>query len=131
MAVCRNTTDFAFCRAAVYSDPRAPSTDRYELIDVIFRLAYRNASDTRGYLAGEVKSGAGELKKCLADYDKAVAILEGMLNDLNSESYYDLDSRSLDIQRRVSDCAKGLRIGIRNQNMLKFAYMCYAVSKLF
>ncbi|XP_047944542.1 cell wall / vacuolar inhibitor of fructosidase 2-like [Salvia hispanica] len=134
VAVCRNTTDFAFCRAAVYSDPRAPGADRYELIDIIFRLAYRNASDTRGYIAGKVKSGAGELKKCLGDYDKAVAILEGMLNDLNSESYFDLDSRSLDIQSRVIDCGKGLRIGViarRNQNMLKFANMCYAVSKLF
>ncbi|KAL1556285.1 cell wall / vacuolar inhibitor of fructosidase 2-like [Salvia divinorum] len=135
IVVCRNTTDFAFCRAAVYSDPLTPGADRYELVDIIFRLTFRNASDTRGYIAGEVKSGAGDLKKCLADYDEAVAILERVLNDLNSESYYDLDSRSLDIQRRVSDCGKGLRLGFglaqRNQNMLKFANMCYVVSKLF
>ncbi|XP_057765185.1 cell wall / vacuolar inhibitor of fructosidase 2-like [Salvia miltiorrhiza] len=135
IAVCRSTRDFAFCRAAVYSDPRAPGADRYELIDIIFREAYRNASDTRGYIAGEIKSGANSLRKCLADYDKAVEILEGVLNDLNSESYYDLDSRSLDVQRRVSDCVKGLRgrspLTQRNRNMLKFANMCYAVSKLF
>lgn len=138
IAVCRSTTDFAFCRAALYSDPRAPGADRYELIDIIFREAYRNASDTRGYIAGEIKSGGGganSLKKCLADYEKAVEILEGMLNDLNSESYYDLDSRSLDVERSARDCRKGLRgrspLTQRTQNMLKFANMCYAVSKLF
>lgn len=134
--VCRKTIDFEFCRAAVYSDSHASGADRYELIDIIFRLAYRAASDTRDFIAGQVKSGGGAgLHRCLDDYNRAVQTLGQVLNDLNSESYYDLDSRSLEVQNEVNDCDKGAKgrsaVTQRNQNMLKYASMCYAVSKLF
>lgn len=137
--VCKNTTDFAFCRAAIYSDHRAPNADRYELIDIAFRKAFLNASDTRDYIASKIKSGGGgksdNLKKCLGNYKKAVQILAEMLDDLNSETYYELDVRSLDVERSVRACKKGLHgpspITKRNDNMLKLANICYVVSKLF
>ncbi|KAH6777195.1 hypothetical protein C2S52_007371 [Perilla frutescens var. hirtella] len=134
--VCKKTRDFAFCRAAIYSDPHAPGADRYMLIDIVLRQAYRNATDTRDYIAAAIKSGGG-LKTCLTNYDKSVETLEGMLNDLNSESYYDLDTRSLEVERSASNCGKALRgrsplpLAKRNQNMLKLAHICYLVSKLF
>lgn len=140
--VCKNTTDFTFCHDAVYSDSHAPGADRYQLVDIIFRQAYLNATDTRDYIAGEIKlGGGGGLEKCLANYNGSVKVLESMLGDLNSESYYELDIRSLEVERRVRACIKGLRLrgrsplalalAERNQIILKFANMCYAVSMLF
>lgn len=137
--VCKNTTDFTFCHDAVYSDPHTPGADRYQLIDTIFRQAYLNASDTRKYIGEEIKLGGGGLEKCLANYNGSVKVLESMLNDLNSESYYELDIRSLEVERNVRACIKGLRLrgrsplalAQRNQIMLKFANMCYVVSLLF
>ncbi|PIM98839.1 hypothetical protein CDL12_28677 [Handroanthus impetiginosus] len=68
--VCRNTTDFVFCRNAIYSDRRAPDADRVVLAYIAFGLAYSNASDTRNYIASRIKSGGGNsgelsrLKNC-------------------------------------------------------------------
>lgn len=139
--VCKNTTDFAFCRAAVYSDSHTRGADQYELVDVIFRLAYPNATDTRDYIAAEIKSGgSGGLEKCLANYKTSIEILGNMLNDVNSETYDDLASQSMDVERSVRSCRGGEGLQLqgrwgqlakRNQNMLKLANMCYVISKLF
>ncbi|KAL0283573.1 UNVERIFIED_CONTAM: hypothetical protein Sangu_2882000 [Sesamum angustifolium] len=79
--VCRNTTSFAFCHDAIYSDPRAPDADRYVLSYIAFGKAYSNATDTRDYITSKIKSGGGKpetlrgLKKCLGYYEEAVRIL--------------------------------------------------------
>lgn len=136
--VCKNTTDFNFCRSAVYSDPRAATADRYELIDIVYRKAYLNATDTRDYIASKVKSGGTEsesLKKCLRDYNKAIQKLKEMLGNLNDESYYQLDVYSLDVEKSVRNCRnvlqKGSIIWGKDENMMKLANICYVVSKLF
>lgn len=134
--VCKNTTDFGFCRSAVYSDPRAATADRYDLIDIVYRKAWSNATDTKNYIASHMKSGSEiSLKKCADNYNEAIQKLTEMLGNLNSESYYELDIMSLDVERSVQNCKKVLQrssiIYWRNENMLKLANICYVVSKLF
>lgn len=99
---------------------------------MIVRLACLNATDTRNYVAAEIKSGGGGLEKCAANYEKSNEILSNMLNDLNSEKYDDLAWQSMDVER---SCGKGLQmqgrwgqLGRRNQNMLKLTniyVLCY------
>lgn len=136
--VCKNTTDFNFCRSAVYSDPRAATADRYTLMDIVSRKVYLTATQTRDYVASNVKSGAeseSSLKKCVGDYNKAIQKLEEMLGNLNDDSYYNLHVMSLEVEGHVYNCRNVLHktstIWGSNESLLKLANICYVVSKLF
>ncbi|KAK4439501.1 hypothetical protein Salat_0285000 [Sesamum alatum] len=139
--VCRNTTNFAFCRDAIYSDPRAPDADRYVLSYIAFGKAYSNATDTRDYIAYKIKSGGGKpeilrgLKKCLGHYEEAVRILAEMLGNLDSETFSGLDKLSVEVEGLPRACEKrfGGRspITTRNDNLIKLANICYVVAKLY
>ncbi|KAL8461753.1 hypothetical protein ACS0TY_032200 [Phlomoides rotata] len=137
--VCKQTKDFDFCHAWIYSEPNAATADRYELVDIVIRKAYSNASDTKDYIASHMKSAVGNesesLKKCVGDYNKAIQSLSQLLNDLNSETYDTIDDLSLDVEGSVRDCEQVSQnssiIYERNEEMLKLANICYVVSKLF
>ncbi|KAI3456618.1 hypothetical protein Pfo_013281 [Paulownia fortunei] len=143
--VCRNTTNFAFCRDTIYSDPRAPDADRYVLAYIAFGKAYSNATHTRNYIVSKIKSieaaGGGKsgilkgLKNCLGYYNEAFRTLSEMLGDLDSESFYELDKLSLDVEGCPRACEKGFHgrspITKRNDDLIKLANICYVVSKLY
>ncbi|KAK6149595.1 hypothetical protein DH2020_017120 [Rehmannia glutinosa] len=141
--VCKNTTDFNFCRQSIYSDPRAPTADRVVLASITFTNAYFNATDTRDYIASQIKliGGGGNpdiikgLKSCLGNYNEAVRAINEVLGDLNDESYYDFDKLSLDAEKNLRACENGFHgrspITQRNVVAIKLANICYVVSKLF
>ncbi|KAL7130520.1 hypothetical protein ABFS83_13G139600 [Erythranthe nasuta] len=57
--VCKNTTDFNFCRGVVFPDPRAADADRVDLAYIIFNLTYINSTSTQEYIEREIKSIGG------------------------------------------------------------------------
>ncbi|GFQ02762.1 cell wall / vacuolar inhibitor of fructosidase 2 [Phtheirospermum japonicum] len=142
--VCKNTTDFNFCRQSIYSDPRAATADRVILAYISFTNAYLNATYTRDYIASLIKSaGVGEnhddvvrgLKSCLGNYDEVVRAISEVLRDLDDETYYEFDKLSLDAENNSRACERALHgrspITQRNVISIKLANICYVVSKLF
>ncbi|XP_051125532.1 uncharacterized protein LOC127247631 [Andrographis paniculata] len=117
--VCRNTTDFSFCQDAIYADPRAPGANRVVLAYIAFGKAYANGTDTRAYIASRLTSGGANesegvltgMKNCLTKYDEAVQTLAQILGDLDSETYYELDKRSLEVGRFPAACEEGFKVG--------------------
>ncbi|KAL2475799.1 Cell wall/vacuolar inhibitor of fructosidase 2 [Abeliophyllum distichum] len=141
--VCKNTTNFSFCQASVYSDPRAPVADRYVLSYIAFGLAYKNATNTSDYIdftLKSIKEGAKPeiieaLQKCQGDYKEAIRALSEALNNLDSETFYGLDKLSLDVENSARSCEAGFQghspISEKNQNLINLSNICYVVSKLF
>ncbi|KAL7088419.1 hypothetical protein ACP275_13G126100 [Erythranthe tilingii] len=153
--VCKNTTDFNFCREVVFPDPRAAAADRVDLAYIIFNLTYINSTSTQEYIDREIKSietsGGGNsgdggavllegLKKCRGYYKEATrTLLYDMLGDLDSDSYSWFDQASLKVEEQASACELGLRLSRggspamtkRNGDLVKLADICYAVSLLF
>ncbi|EYU27623.1 hypothetical protein ABFS82_13G140300 [Erythranthe guttata] len=145
--VCKNTTDFDFCRGVVFPDPRAAAADRVDLAYIIFNLTYINSTSTQEYIEREIKSiGGGDaallegLKKCRDYYKEATrTLLYDMLGDLDSDSYSGFDKASLRVKEQATACVLGLRhsgggspaMRKRNGVLVKLADVCYAVSLLF
>ncbi|KAG8385926.1 hypothetical protein BUALT_Bualt03G0096000 [Buddleja alternifolia] len=142
--VCKNTTDFNFCRDTIYSDPHGPDADRVFLAYILVRKIYRNASDTKTYIESEIKSiEAGRenrdllkgMKKCVGKYKDVNQTLIGLLSDLDSESYYEFDKRALELDASVRACEKGFNgrspITRRSNDMIKLANIFYVISLLF
>ncbi|XP_022843074.1 cell wall / vacuolar inhibitor of fructosidase 2-like [Olea europaea var. sylvestris] len=141
--VCKNTTNFSFCQAAVYSDPRAPKADRYLLSYVVFELAYRNATNTSNYIDILLKSMNGHadpeimeaMKKCQGDYMEAIKTLSEALTDLDSETFDGLVELATDVENSAHDCEAGFNgkspISEKNQNLIQLSNICYVVSELY
>ncbi|KAK6149594.1 hypothetical protein DH2020_017119 [Rehmannia glutinosa] len=104
--ICKNTTDFNFCRQIIYSDPRAPTADRV-------------AVDT------EILKG---LQNCLTDYNEAIDTMAQVLRDLLRNKNHDFDKASLKAQSRVSACEKGFNgrspITKGNVDLIKLTNIC-------
>ncbi|GER33834.1 plant invertase/pectin methylesterase inhibitor, partial [Striga asiatica] len=138
--VCRNTTDFDFCRRSIYSDPHAPTADRAFLAVIIFTNAFLNATDTRDHIAARVKSGgrggggggdsgvARGLRSCLRHYDEAIRAVSEVLGDLNDDTFYDFDKLSLEAESNARACESGFHgrspITPRNEIFIKLAEIC-------
>ncbi|KAL0300920.1 UNVERIFIED_CONTAM: hypothetical protein Sradi_6368800 [Sesamum radiatum] len=141
--ICRNTTSYAFCQEAMYSDPRAVAADRYVLAYIAYRQAYLNATDTADYIASELKSmGSGGvsgsltgLRKCLGYYQEAIRRLAEMLGNLDSETFYGLDELSIDVENSVRGCEASVGrpspLSKRNDDLAKLSSICLVVSKLY
>ncbi|CAI9756701.1 unnamed protein product [Fraxinus pennsylvanica] len=141
--VCKNTTNFSFCKAAVYSDPRAPKADRYLLSYIVFGLAYKNATNTRDYIDISLKNMEGHakpeimeaMKKCQGDYKEALQAISEATSDLDSETFDGLDKLAIDVDNLARDCEAGFNgkslISEKNQDLIKLSNICYVVSKLY
>ncbi|CAI9784004.1 unnamed protein product [Fraxinus pennsylvanica] len=141
--VCKNTTNFSFCQAAVYSDTRAPKADRYLLSYIVFGLAYKNATNTSDYIDISLESMEGHAKddiieamqKCQGDYKEAIQALSEALNDLDSETFEGLDKLALDVENSARDCEAGFNgnspISEKNRNLIQLSNICSVVSELF
>ncbi|KAL7148173.1 hypothetical protein ABFS83_06G160300 [Erythranthe nasuta] len=144
--VCKNTTNPNFCRAVVFSDPRAAEADRVVLAYIVFGQTYVNTTSTQTYIASKIKSieasGGGEsgelkgLRKCRAYYEEANrTLIHDMLQNLDSESYYGFDKASVNVEGQARACRKDLGgaspMTKRNDDLIELAKICYAVSLLF
>ncbi|KAK6154577.1 hypothetical protein DH2020_008825 [Rehmannia glutinosa] len=142
--ICRNTTNYAFCRDVIFSDPHAAGADRDFLAYLIFRQAYLNATGTRDYIKSELKPDESDrspdtfpgLRKCLGYYKMAVQRLAEMLGDMDSDTFSGLDKLSLDVEGRARACraSVGTRwagLSKRNEDLIKLSNMCLVVSKLY
>ncbi|KAK4434747.1 hypothetical protein Salat_0637600 [Sesamum alatum] len=138
--ICRNTSSYAFCQEAMYSDPRAVGADRYLLAYIAYRQAYLNATETADYIASELKSGgaSGSLRKCLGYYEEAIRRLAEMLGNLDSETFYGLDQLSIDVENSVRGCEASVGnspspspLSKRNDDLIKLSNICLVVSKLY
>ncbi|KAK4413062.1 hypothetical protein Salat_2953400 [Sesamum alatum] len=141
--ICRNTSNYAFCQEAMYSDPRAVGADRYLLAYIAYRQAYLNATDTADYIASELKSksmesggASGSLRKCLGYYEEAIRRLAEMLGNLDSETFYGLDELSIDVENSVRGCQASVGnppspLSKRNDDLIKLSNICLVVSKLY
>ncbi|KAG5561018.1 hypothetical protein RHGRI_004143 [Rhododendron griersonianum] len=86
-SVCKNTTIYAFCVDALYSDPRTPTIhDPYNLAYISFTLASLNASDARLYMQTLLKSSSSSrleysklLRRCVQLYGEAEVTLRTSL----------------------------------------------------
>ncbi|KAM7528213.1 hypothetical protein LguiB_031623 [Lonicera macranthoides] len=140
--VCKNTTDYNFCMGALYSDPRTATADRYVLAYISFDLAYLNATNTRAYIDkafldninSTIKSG---LKRCQGYYGKGVRVLAEAINDLDSETFFELSRLAIASDRAARDCQSTfhghppLDLSPMNHNLRILSNICYVVSKLF
>ncbi|KAI3466474.1 hypothetical protein Pfo_023137 [Paulownia fortunei] len=134
--VCRNTTNYAFCRDVIYSDPHSVGADQDFLAYIVFRQAYFNATNTQDYITSELKSmEAGRksgkltgLRKCQGYYQEAVQRLAEMLGDLDSDTFYGLDKLSLDVEgsARACEASVGWRspLSKRNEDLIKLSNIC-------
>lgn len=143
-SVCQNTTIYAFCVDALYSDPRTPTIhDPYNLAYISFTLASINASDARLYMQTLLKSSSSRLeyskllRRCVQLYGEAEVTLGQAFNDMNSEDYYDLGSYAADSARNARDCqaafrsrASDSRLSRMNRDFLGLTEICIVVSNL-
>lgn len=156
--VCKNTTDYKFCVQAIYSDPRAPTADRYVLAYISFDLAYLNATHTSDYITLFLKNITARgrsssqqslvrgLNVCQSYYQKAVRSLAEAINDLDSETFYELGRLACAADQAAGDCQATFSEGgggdslyyysifslsLMNHNMRALAKICIVVSKLF
>lgn len=140
-AICKNTTDFNYCRDVVFSDPRAVNGEAADLAYVIFGVTYKNATNTQKYIDSQIKSNPGAaslraLNKCRVNYQEIYrTLVYDMLGNLDSESYYEFDKSSLHLENEARDCEKGLQgrsaMTKRNADLIKLAGICYSVALYF
>ncbi|KAJ4704139.1 Pectinesterase inhibitor [Melia azedarach] len=137
--VCNRTSNYTSCVAALYSDPRTPDADRYTLAYVSFGLAYLNARKTLEHITQLLKNSSSssnshsQLQICQRDYKKGVVNLESALNDLNSETFFDLPRSANDTATAAHDCQTrypSFNI-IDSMSLMFLCQICFVVSKLF
>ncbi|XP_030550639.1 cell wall / vacuolar inhibitor of fructosidase 2-like [Rhodamnia argentea] len=145
--VCDKTSDYRYCVAALYSDPRTPNADAYFLAYISFGLAYLNATHTRDHISGLLRSPGltdrspgltSSLQSCSRHYAAAIAKFESAYNDLNSETFSDLAGYSGGGANAAEDCDRAfggsayapLMAG-RNRDLKRLSEICTVVSKLF
>ncbi|KAL3645805.1 hypothetical protein CASFOL_010985 [Castilleja foliolosa] len=142
--ICRNTTDFIFCRNTIYSDPRAPTADRIVLAYIAFGNAYLNSSNTQTQIQLKITDSKGVksnvldgLKSCTGHYSNAIGALSQALGNLDSDSYYDFDKLSIRAQSHVQNCESSFNgtttspMTKENGDLIKLTGICYAVAQLF
>ncbi|KAL2467043.1 Cell wall/vacuolar inhibitor of fructosidase 2 [Abeliophyllum distichum] len=141
--ICKNTPNFSFCQAAIFSDPRASAADRYVLSYIAFGQAYRNATSTKNYIGFSLKSIKAYanptilsgMQKCRGFYEDAIRALSEVQNNLDSESFYGLDKAAIDVESSIRACEASFSgqspMSQENQNLMQLLKICYAVSQLY
>ncbi|OMO72639.1 Pectinesterase inhibitor [Corchorus olitorius] len=142
--ICNQTSNYSFCVESLYSDPRTPDADAYELAYVSFGLAYLNATATQDSIAKLLKNttaSAASLKRlkiCKRDYHKAVSALEQAFNDLNSETYFQLAKLAGRAAAAADNCQSAFEgthnyspLATMNACLKALSGICIVVSKLF
>ncbi|KAI3440254.1 PMEI domain-containing protein [Psidium guajava] len=145
--VCEKTSDYRYCVAALYSDPRTPNADPYFLAYISFGLAYLNATHTRDHISRLLRSPGlahrspaltSSLQSCRRDYAAAVAKFESAYNDLNSETFSALAGYAGGGARAAGDCDRAFGrsayaplMAARNRDLKRLCEICTVVSKLF
>lgn len=143
--VCKNTTNYNLCVEALYSDPRTPTADRYVLAYISFDLAYVNATATRAYIDQLLENNKNTnssreligLKSCQGYYEKAVRDLAEAINDLDSETFFELGMFANDSGHAARNCEFSfhgnppLNLSAMNSNLRVLCNICFVVSKLF
>ncbi|MED6131688.1 hypothetical protein PIB30_012126 [Stylosanthes scabra] len=145
--VCEKTSNYTFCVESLYSDHHTPNADPYALAYVAFRLAYRNATSTRDYIAELLNNASCSschhhkiLVRCEDDYKEAVSAIEKGYKDLNSQTYLELDYLAGVASDDAEDCQDSFqgKTGYHYYSMIEFmnkdfkglCQICVAISKL-
>lgn len=77
------------------------------------------------------------LERCRGYYEKAVRVLAEAINDLDSETFYELSRLAIASDRAARDCQSTfhghppLDLSPMNHNLRILSNICYVVSKLF
>lgn len=139
--VCKNTTDFNFCRDVVFPHKFAADADRVKLAYIIFNATYVNASNTNAYITSQIRRGGGGaatlagLKKCSVYYKEISHTIGEMYGNLESDTYYEFDVDSLHIRDQATACQKAFTgrspLARQNVDMIKLAGMCYSIALYF
>ncbi|XP_073158970.1 uncharacterized protein [Henckelia pumila] len=142
--VCKNTTIFDFCRTVIYSNPLAKNADSFTLAYIVFREAYTNTSKATDYIASWIETKkAGDknetpvgMKKCLRFYKWAFHSLGEALDNIYSDSYYELDRSAADAEGYARDCEATFNgrpspMSAKNRDLINYSNVCLAVSQLF
>ncbi|KZV32891.1 hypothetical protein F511_01402 [Dorcoceras hygrometricum] len=142
--VCKNTTVFDFCRTVINSDPLSKGADEVALVYIVFHGAYANASRATDYIVSWIESrkiGHSDetlvgMKKCLRFYRWAVNSLGEALDNIYSDTYYELDRSAADAEGFARDCKASFNgrsspMSVMNQDLIKYSYVLFAVSQLF
>ncbi|PKI71451.1 hypothetical protein CRG98_008124 [Punica granatum] len=138
--VCKKTSNCTFCINALYSDPRTPRADIYNLAYVAIKLAFDNTSDTSGYISSPLNSTFDpnfqkSLQCCEVDYKSALDKLINAFGDLDSESYDGVEHYAEEAASKVDDCQSGLSgtkspLTGKNQVLNALCKICAIVGKL-
>lgn len=142
--VCQNTTIFDFCRTVISSNPLAKNADRFTLAYIVFREAYTNTSKATDYIAswietkkvGDTDETLVGMKECLRFYRWAGHSLGEALDNIYSDTYYELDRSAADAEGYARDCEANFNgrpspMATTNQDLIKYSNVCLAVSQLF
>lgn len=138
--VCKQTSDYKFCRDALYSDPRTPDADEITLTYVAFGLAYRKASSTQDQITSLLSKSTGplhqQLKQCHGDYAMAIAKIQEALTDLDSETYDGLADLATKASNQAEDCESAFKgtnspLTSNNKDLKGLSEICAAVAHLF
>ncbi|XP_030476867.1 cell wall / vacuolar inhibitor of fructosidase 2-like [Syzygium oleosum] len=145
--VCEKTSDYRYCVAALYSDPRTPNADAYFLAYISFGLAYLNATHTRDHISRLLRSPdlaprsprlTTSLQSCRRGYAAAVTELASAYNDLNSETFAGLAGYAGGGARAAGDCDRAFAgsayaplVAGRNRDLKRLCEICTVVSELF
>ncbi|XP_075478693.1 uncharacterized protein LOC142519535 [Primulina tabacum] len=139
--VCKSTTIFDFCRAVIYSDPRASTADRVALAYIAFGQAYTNTTKAADQIASWIKPGDKDetqvgMKKCQRFYGWAAQSFREATGNMDSQVYGGLDRLAVMGEGYARDCEASFSgqpspLAEMNQNLIKFSNICDAVSQLF
>ncbi|XP_073030863.1 pectinesterase inhibitor-like [Primulina eburnea] len=142
--VCQNTTISDFCRTVIYSNPLAKNADRFTLAYIVFREAYTSTSNVTDHIASWIettKVGYKDetlvgMKNCLRFYRWAVHSLGEALDNIYSDTYYELDRSAANAEGYARDCEASFNgrpspMAVNNQDLIKYSKVCLAVSQLF
>lgn len=136
--VCKRTTIFDFCRAVIYSDPRAPTADRVTLAYIAFRQAHTNTTKAADQIASWIDKDGTQvgMKKCQRFYRWAAQSFREATGNMDSQVYGGLDRLAVKGEGYARDCEASLSgwsspLSEMNQNLIKFSNICDAVSQLF
>ncbi|CAK9177170.1 unnamed protein product [Ilex paraguariensis] len=122
-----------------------PTADRYVLAYIAFDLAYVNATHTNDYIGSLLKNVATtnhskrpelarQLQRCHGFYGQAVQVPAEALNDLDSETYFNLGLLAVAADHSARDCEVTFNahssLSRMNQNLRNLSKICLVVSKL-